>query len=331
MRSCSKRLSTILLAATMLTCVAATVQVAPAFGSDFETYLAAPVWYLEFEVGFKTSSADTTRNGAATIATSISMDRSFSAMWPLDVRLDGPSTVLNASYLSGAADGKVPSAAEQMKALQGRMARMSTAANWMSGGGAMSLGEDATFEESQAAAKAAMDAAMGPVRMDYLRVDVGTDFFNELGERYDMTVRTTRKGSGSVYPGGGQSITFEIDAAAKKYALVLPMSFNDMGATMTRETLRSIQSKGGAPDETRDSTEQGFGSFPSDLTVDEPANMQAAMVIVRGDVDPASGTIAGERSMGAHYTEGDGKPVAGTLTLRYKLSMTRPAGPKSKG
>jgi len=74
----------------------------------------------------------------------------------------------------------------------------------------------------------------------------------------------------------------------------------------------------------QDTSEFGLAFYPRELAIDDPKNMQAGMAIVRGDIDPASEKITGERSMAAHYNEDGVLSVAGTLTFRYTLSMTRP-------
>ena len=324
MRPLPSRFPSRLLNATMLTLWAAILQTGSAVGADIEEYLNTPVWYLEYEVSFKAEHQSSETNAIGTFATSISFDRAFSANWPLDLWSQGPSPVLGASFLSGAADGSMPSPEDQMAFAQNLMSRMERASNWTSSGGALTTDENATEEEAAAAMESGMKAAMGPGRIEYLRVDVGKDLVNEMGEHYEMTSRTTRKGSGTVLPGGGQGAIFEIDADSQTYTLVLPVGFNEMQALMTVEKSSRTVVPGQDPIETHQSEEIGLGLFPQDLTIDDPTNIQAAMALIRGKIDPAGGTISGERTMAAHYTDNPQIVVAGTLTFRYTLGTTPP-------
>ena len=296
---------------------------APAAAADLQQWLSTPIWYAQFEVEFKVAHKDTAIVEGATRITQIDMNRTFSAMWPVDIRSDGPSVVLGSSMLSGGADGSKPSLADQQKMMEGIFARMNTAANWMSSGGALAVDPDASFEESQAATEAGMKAAMGPARLEYLRVDIGLGLVNEMGDKYEMITRTTRTGSGQVLAGGGQGITFEIDAAAKNYALVLPIGFNDMGTMMKIVRTTQIGINVPKPDITKDSSEVGLELYPSNVELDDLKNLQAGMAIIRGEIDPTASKITGERTMGAHYDDGN-KLVHGRITFRYTLTTTPP-------
>ena len=296
---------------------------APAAAADLQQWLSTPIWYAQFEVEFRVAHKDTAVVEGVTRITHIDMDRTFSAMWPVDIRSDGPSMVLGTSMLSGGADGSKPSLADQQKMMEGIFARMNTAANWMSSGGALAVDPDASFEESQAATEAGMKAAMGPARLEYLRVDIGLGCVNEMGDKFDMITRTTHTGSGQVLAGGGQGITFEIDAAAKTYALILPIGFNDMGTMMKIVTTTQIGIDVPKPDITKDSSEVGLGLYPSNVELDDLKNLQAGMAIIRGDIDPTATKITGERTMGAHFDDGN-KLVHGMMTFRYTLTTTPP-------
>lgn len=294
-------------------------------GTDMETFLGAPVWYLDFEVSFKVRFTDSTQDGPTKNKTTISVDRVYSASWPLDIRMDGLSQVLNSSALAGGADGSVPTMAEQQRMMEEMMARMNNAANWMSSGGAANIPDNATDEEMQAATEAGMNAAMGPGSFEYLRIDSGWNLVNEMGERFDQTIRTIQAGQGTVWPGGGMSITFEIDGVSKKYQLVIPQGFNDMHAKMRQKVVMEQGHFGQMHVASRDSSELGLAFYPKDLTIDDPKSMQAGMALMRGDVDLASGKVVGERTIAAHYIDNGVTSVPGTLTFRYTLSMTKPS------
>ena len=154
---------------------------------------------------------------------------------------------------------------------------------------------------------------------------------NEMGDRYDQTTRTTRKGTGMVWPGGGQGITFEIDGVSNTFQLVLPQSFHEMTAKMQQNVIVEQGSNGAMHVQSQDSSELGLAFYPKELTIDDPENMKAGMALIRGTIDPASGRIAGESSMAAHYNDDGVLAVAGTLTFRYTLSLTPPAEGPAKG
>ena len=172
---------------------------------------------------------------------------------------------------------------------------------------------------------------MGPGRLDYLRTDSGWNLINEMGEQYDQTIRSSRIGQGTVWPGSGQSITFEIDGVSKKYQLVLPQSFHDMTAKLCQKVKTEQGSNGEMRVISEDSTEFGLAFYPKGLQIDDPKNLQAGMAVVRGDIDLASGIIVGERTLAAHYEDDGLLSVPGTLTFRYKLSMTPPAKSPATG
>ena len=108
MRPLQNRSSGVLLKAAMLVELAAVLAAAPLAGTDLQQYLNAPAWYLESEVSFNARYADATQSGVTETKSTISLDRVFSAMWPLDLRTDGLSPVLGPPSLSNSADSSVP-------------------------------------------------------------------------------------------------------------------------------------------------------------------------------------------------------------------------------
>jgi hypothetical protein len=292
--------------------------------NTIQDFLSAPKWYVQYDMTFKVAHTGTGTNNGATTKTHITMNRTFSATCVLDMRMDGPSTVLNSSVLSGSADGSTPTVAEQMKHAQELMARMETTANWMSGGGLLSIDENASDADQQAALAAAMQARYGPATMEYVRIDSTWGLVNETGTGLNRSIRTTWTGNGMVFPGGGVDPLLEVDAPSGTYTLTLPYSFNAMEAMIKSQVTTIFTDPNWTnPDVHRDSSETGMGNFPSDIAADDPKNIQAAMILIRGSVNPASGKISGEHSVAAHYTEAT-TPVPGTLTMHYTLSLTPP-------
>ncbi len=294
-------------------------------GATIQDFLKAPKWYVQYDVTFKVAHTGTGTNNGATTKTNITMNRSFSATCVLDMRMDGPSTVLNLSALSGTGDGSTASVADQMKFQQDLMARMETAANWMGSGGMLSFDENLSDEGQQAAMAAAMLARLGPGSMDYVRIDSSWGLVNEMGTPYTLAVRTTWNGNGMVLPGGGVDPLFEIDAPSATFTLSLPPSFGEMESKMKRLTTRTFTDTNWKnPDVQRDSIEVGMNLFPSNITIDDPKNLQAGAIVIRGAVNPSSGKIAGEHSVAGHYTDADAT-VPGTFVIHYSLSLTPPA------
>lgn len=292
--------------------------------------LDVPIWYLEFHVTYKATHEGPFIDARGNFTTSISMERSFAASWPLDLRNQGPSPVLGATFLHAASDGAMPSIEEQMQSTQALLARMETAANWMSSGGALAVDLDATPEEAEVAAKAGMDAAMGPAKLAYSRVDVGKGLLNELGQAYDLTTTKSCAGEGLMLPGGGQGITFEIAADSNRYLLTIPCGFSGLTNPITvTETSRSSM-PGETPIETNQTSQVGSYLLPQ-AVFDDPGQLLAGMALVRGEIDPAKDVISGEVTIPAHYPEMPQIVVKGTFTIRYTLSPRPPTKSTSGG
>lgn len=308
----------------MIVCSTATLVT----GAPIDDFLKAEKWYVQYEVSFKVANSFTEKNGPATTKTSINMNRNFSALCALDMRMDGPSMTLNSAMLSGTADGTKASMADQMKFSQDIMARMSTAANWMASGGMLSIDENASDADQQAAMAAAMTARLGPASMDCTRIDSSWGLVTEMGTPFNQVRRITWNGNGMVSPGGGSDPLLEIDGPSASYTLALPYVFGDMDTKMKqRTTTTDTDINWKNPQTSTDSNTVGMSLFPANIEVDDRKYLQAAGIVIRGKVDPSTGKIAGEHSVAAHYDD-QAKSIPGTIHIRYTLTLTPPA--KSK-
>jgi hypothetical protein len=282
--------------------------------NTIDEFLQAPIWYVDFEVILKAKLDSSSTKGNSTHTVHIFLERKFSANWPIDMRQDGPSMILGMDALSGGGAGTKQTQDDATKMMQDMMARMGTSANWTSTAGALDGDTDA-----------GMKAAMGPATLDYLRVDTSTNVLDEMNMLNDIFVRETRKGSGPVLPGGGQGIIFEIDGPTKKYTLQLPHGFNDMNTSLIHETQTIVDPKSGDPITTNKKEEVGLRLFPGMLDIVDSTNLQGGLVTVKGDVDPSTGKISGERTIAIRYDDKSPLTVPGTLTFKYTLTMTKPA------
>ncbi len=299
---------------TAISCIALVIAVSVA-ATDIQTLRQAPVWYLNYDVTYTASYDSTTPNrDGGTRRVMITVSRSFSSQEMLDMRSDGPSVY--SSMIVGA-DGKV--AAPDMQAV---LANMENAANWSPG--PANYADNATDEEINAANDARMKTPVGPAKLDYLRVDVCDNCPDEMGYLHKVTKRTTKTSSGNVHPMGSTPLTLEINAKDKKYSLFLTPAYTDMGTMLKWETVDTVETKGEAPAVTSKNGEVGLSLAPSHtLQLDDPKQTGLAMVLVKGDIDPALDKITGERTIPASYKDGQ-ETVHGTLTVRYTLSMTPP-------
>jgi len=301
--------------------------VVSAAGATIQDFLGAPTLYVQYDVSFKVAHAAMEKHEIGNTKTIITMNRSFSSLAVLDMRMDGPSTTLNAQFLGGGDKSKI-TAADAMKFQQDMLARMETAANWMSTGGMMSIDADAPVEEQEAAMAAARKATLGPGTMDYVRIDSSWGLVDEMGNPYNLEVRITWNGSGKVLAGGGANILCEIDAPKKGFVLALPHVFHEMETRMKRVTTTArTDVNWNNPDVRKDSSEVGMNIFPSQIDFDDPKALQAGMAIIRGTFDPSSGKIEGEHSLAAHYTD-QYATIPGTITINYSLTLTPPTKKK---
>lgn len=290
--------------------------VAPAVASTAEEFLNAPVWYLEYEVSFTSSHSGTTPGGWGSMPFTSKLERVFSDTEKLNLRSGGPGA-LSMTTMMGTADGSKPSVADQQKMATKMMSMMDHTANWMVGGAG--LEENATDEDIAADSKPS-----SPFRIDYTRVETGTNLTDERGEKFDLTVTTTLRGAGLVLAGGFGAIFLEMDTAEKTYSLALPFIFNAMSATARQEVVGVTTYQGKAPAEDRKTSDVPFDLFPSGLTLDEGANgAPGGAMLLRGKIDPATGKISGQQTFPGHYTESN-QDTPGTFVVKYTLTMTPP-------
>lgn len=260
--------STAVIVVGLLTVASATApNAAPAAGKDVEDFLNAPVWYLEYEVSFKSSAEGSVAAAEGPMTFTTSVAAAFSAALALDMRSPGANMSMSLG-MGGSADGSAPTAAQVQKMTLDMMERMDTMANWMNSG--VSYDENASIEEAQAAAMAHMDVLSGPARFEYVDVMTGDNLVSDFGSKYNQTVRQTLSGAGRVLPDG--PILFEIDAAAKTFTLSLPVGFNNMDdlTAVKGEAITRTEPAGGQPEEQRVPIETDLTSvFPSVLAVDD--------------------------------------------------------------
>jgi hypothetical protein len=218
--------------------------------------------------------------------------------------------------LMGTSGGIAPSAADAQEITKKMMSLMDHTANWLVGGAA--LDENATDPT------AGMMGLARPARLDYKRVDTGKDLVDETGSKFDWTQTTTIKGTGNVQAGGFGSIILEMDTAEKSFVLQLPLGFDAQDGKAAQETVDVLQSKGSPPTEERKSEEVSLDRVPDGLALDEPpAGSAAGGTLIRGVLDPSTGTISGEQSFNAHYNERN-TTTPGTIVFKYTLTMTPP-------
>jgi len=291
---------------------------AVASAASAQEFLNAPVWYLEYEVSFTSRNQGTFQGGWGPMSFTSSLERVFSGWDKLNLRSQGPGPLAMRDLTQGYESGKTPSVAEAQELSMKMLAQMDHTANWMVGGAAMD--ENATDADI-----AAQSTPRHPFRIDYKRVDAGTDLVDELGEKFDEKTTTTIQGSGKVLAGGMGAILFEMDTSTNSYALTLPFIFNAQSATAKSESVDILQVKGKPPEETRKTAEVPFDLFPGGLAVDDApeGSPQTGGVLLRGKLDPSTGKIAGERSFKAHYDDRNVK-TPGTMVFKYTLAMTPP-------
>jgi hypothetical protein len=307
----------------LLTLVVAAAVLAPnaTSAATAEEFLNAPVWYLQYEVSFKSTHQGTSPSPHGSMSFTSSLERVFSASDALNLRSQGPGAITMGAMYGGTA-GKQPSVAEAQEMTMRMMAQMDHTANWMAGGAAAD--PNATDAELEASVTASTTPS-SPARLDYTRVDVGKHLVDETGGKYDTKRTTTVKGTAQVLTVGMGSYIFEMDTAAKTYLLTLPLGFSGQSAMVTSQSVTFTQSEGTPGIETRESDEMPFDRIPSGLALDAPpeGSPQGA-VLLRGTLDPAKGHISGEISLPAHYDENNSN-APGTLVIKYTLAITPPA------
>jgi hypothetical protein len=277
-----------------------------------DDWLNAEAWDVEFEVTYKSSTKGTLKSEAVSAVGSftytLDVEQSFSGKVPLDLRSPGASLSLTRLALAGGTPD--PEATTNLIMKTDQMS------SWMQGGPAFD--DDGTADEQVAAMTAHLNALKGPGKVQYVRVDVGKGLVNEMGSKYDVTIRETRIGSGKVGP-GSESIMFEIDAETGKYLLSLPYAFRDdsmtslQHKTVTQSTMDGVVSTDSTMRQT--SMDYGIGR----LVIEEPGLPVGQMPYLEGPVDPAAGKIVGERTIKASFVDRI-ENVPGTLTIRYTVT-----------
>lgn len=279
---------------------------------SIEDWLSAEGWDLSYEVNFKSSTKGTYNSsvvasvGAFTYT--LDVEQSFSAKVALDVRSPGPSLSMTKLAIAGG----TPDPEATMKLVM----KTDQMSSWMHGG--PTFDDDGSADDQMAAMAAHLEALKAPGKTHYVRVDAGKGIINEMGSKYDVTIRATRIGSGKVGP-PSESIMFEIDAETGKYLLSLPYMFRDDSMTslqhkkVTQSTMDGHTSIDSTMHET--SMEYGVGR----LEIVEPGLPVGQMPFLEGPLDPSAGKIVGERTIKALFEDG-GDKVPGTLTIRYTLT-----------
>jgi hypothetical protein len=302
----------------------------PAAAKDTQDFLNAPVWYLAYDVSYKVSHEGTyttwdlrDRSTERPANFTVSLDRSFSGSAVLGTRGPGPGTLSMAAMAGSWSDGSAPTPAQQAELMR-LYSRIDQMANWMLGG---SSSDD--YETAMDDTKAGIEASMGPARVEYTRVDKG-ERFTTSGSPYRFTIRTTGRAEGKVLS-ATTMVTLEIDAGTGRYLLCLPFVYSpETSSKGSQETVHVTEHEGQPPQEERSTNSFQLG-FPRDLALDDPKGHPEGGVVLKGDIDPATGRISGEQSFKAHFSESDGTIVSGTLTFRYTLTMTPPAKQAAKG
>lgn len=283
-----------------------------ATAESVEDWLSAEGWDLAYEVDFKSSTKGTYNSSVVaavgTFSYTLDVEQSFSAKVALDVHSPGPSLSMTKLAMAGG----TPDPEATMKLVM----KTDQMSSWMHGG--PTFDDDASADAQMAAMTAHLDALKGPGRVHYLRIDIGHGIINEMGSKYDVTIRATRIGSGKVGP-HSESIMFEIDSETGKYLLSLPFAFRDDSMTsLQHKTVRQSSMDGHVSfDSTvhQTSMEYGLGR----LEIDEPGVLVGQMPILEGPLDPSAGKIVGERTIKAHFVDGVDN-IPGTLTIRYTLT-----------
>jgi len=284
----------------------------PSTGQSMQAFFNAPAWKLDYEVSFECRTEGSRPVAQGSLTYTVSIDRSFSAVLLLDMRNGGPN-LMTLRLLTGP-DGKSAPSAEQQAAATALIMRVDEIANWMSAG--PPVDESASAEAQQAAMTAYMES--GTARLEYTMVETGTDLVDEMGGRFNRMTLTTARGAGKVMV--PTNLVFEMDTKAKRYLLMLPDSFNDQSSSSVKmDVFERLEPKGGAPSESKKTSETNMYLFPGRLIVDEPAVLMGQVPILGGTLDPSLGKVSGERSVPAHY-EVSGLTLPGTLTFRYTLT-----------
>ena len=284
----------------------------PSTAQSMQAFFNAPAWKLEYQVSFMCQTNGSRPVAQGSLTYTVSIDRSFSAVLPLDMRNGGPN-LMTLRLLTGPAGTSAPSA-EQQAAASALIMRVDDIANWMNAG--PTIDENASAEAQQAAMLAFMES--GTARLEYTLVETGIDLVDEIGGKFNRTVRTTARGAGKVMV--PTNLVFEMDTKAKRYLLMLPDSFNDQSSSSVKmDVFERLQPKDGAASESNKTSETNMYLFPGRLIIDDPAILTGQAPILEGALDPSAGKISGERSVPAHY-EVSGLTFGGTLTFRYTLT-----------
>ena len=287
-----------------------------------QDFLNTPVWYLSYEVSFKSTSQGNypVGDGGAVVTYTASLDRVFTHSQVLNLRSEGPGA-LGMMAMATPQNGQKMSAADAQKYSMDLMARMGSTANWIVGGSAMNADES----ESEAAVQADLDAMIGDLRIQYQRNEKGENFMDEVGSKYSLRRSKTVNGTAQGAGGGFGSMSLDVDTSTKTYLLSLSLGGGAQG--LACDVVEVVTYAGQAPQEKKE-TDKTPADFTA-LTLDDagPTPMQGG-VVVSGTLDPASGKIVGENKYRGHYHDGT-VDAPGTVIIKYTLSPTPP--PKKAG
>lgn len=278
-------------------------------------FLQTPVWYLSYEVSFKTTSQGTYEGGWGPMAYTATLDRVFTHSQVLNLRSEGPGALGMMPTAMQQKGGGQMSVADAQKYSMDLMARMEHTANWMVGGSALNE------SQSEADVQADVAAMSGELRIQYQRNDKGDNLIGEQGEKFSMKTSQTVNGTGEGAGGGFGSIMLDVDTSAKTFLLSLSLGGGAQG--LDRQVINITTVEGQAPQETRE-TNKTAGDFAA-LTLDDAgARPMQGGVVVSGTFDPASGKIVGENKYPGHYNDGTVE-APGMVVIKYTLSPTPPA------
>lgn len=287
-----------------------------ALAATAQDFLNAPVWYVQYEVTLTSNYSGTIPVTAGSKSFTSSLLRVFSGSDKLNLRSQGPGAFSMLAMASGNSSGA--SQADAQKMATQMMAQMDVMANWMPGGASI---DDSTASDEEVSASM---MPMGPVSIDYTRIETGKDLVDELGAKFDMKKTTTMKGSGAVQVGGFGGVTLEMNTSDKSYLLTLPLGFNAQSAGTKMVTVDVTTYKGKADIENRSERDVPFDLFPSGVAIDTPpTGAPQGGFLIRGTFDPAAGKIVGEQTYPGHYADGGAAPA--TIVVKYVLTMTPPA------
>ncbi|HEU4930413.1 MAG TPA: hypothetical protein VFU38_11335 [Candidatus Krumholzibacteria bacterium] len=280
-----------------------------------QDFLNTPVWYLSYEVSFKSSSQGSFEGGFGPMAYTASVDRVFTHTQVLNLRSQGPGALamMPMATQQGQSGGGT-SIADAQKASMDLMAKMDHTANWIVGGSALSE------SQSEADVQADVDATMGDLLIRFQRNEKGDNLVDEMGNKFSITRSETVTGTSKAVGGGFGSIMLDVDTSKKTYLLSLSVGG---GGEFDRTLVEVVHVPGQAPEERKETNKADDARVKIVLDEQGPVPMGGGLV-VSGSFDPASGKISGENTYQAHYHDGTADSP-GNLVVKYTLTPTPPA------